>query len=77
MEYQLKCKESAYPCEVTIDEDNNRFTIRKADSSGEFFNSPEELVYWILENWDSSDFNDEGEFQEMVKEIQLYFPINN
>ena len=77
VEYHLNCKESAFGCEVTIDEENGRFTIRKADSSGEYFNSPEELIHWILQNWESSDFNDENEFKEMLTEILLYFPINS
>ncbi|MCA1029794.1 hypothetical protein LCL95_01955 [Bacillus timonensis] len=77
MEFSLRSKESAYPCEVTIDEDNGRYMIRKADSSGEVFNTPEELVTWILSNWDSEEFSDQDEFEMMIQEIQVYFPINN
>ncbi|MGG3466985.1 hypothetical protein ABES02_05505 [Neobacillus pocheonensis] len=75
MEFYLKSKDNAYPCEVTIDEDNGRYMIRKSDSSGEFFNSPEELVVWIRDNWKSEDFLDREEFESMLNEIKIYFPI--
>ena len=75
MEFYLKSKDNAYPCEVTIDEDNGRYMIRKSDSSGEFFNSPEELVVWIRDNWKSEDFLDREEFDSMLNEIKIYFPI--
>jgi len=75
MEFFLKAKDNAYPCVVTIDEDNGRYTIRKSDSSGEVFNTPKELVAWILGNWDSDDFLNKEEFEEMLEEIRIYFPI--
>ncbi|AST92685.1 hypothetical protein ACWE42_07875 [Sutcliffiella cohnii] len=73
MEYELRCKESAYPCEVTIDEDNWRFTVRKADTSGEYFNSPEELISWVESNWSTKDFHDEEQFLKMLQEIKSYY----
>lgn len=75
MEFFLKSKDNAYPCVVTIDEDNGRYTIRKSDSSGEVFNSPTELVGWILENWEADEFIDKEEFVTMLNEIKEYFPI--
>ena len=75
MEFFLKAKDNVYPCIVTIDEDNGRYMIRKSDSSGEVFNSPRELVSWILENWGADDFLDKVEFDSMLEEIQEYFPI--
>ena len=75
MEFFLKTKDNAYPCVVTIDEDNGRYTIRKSDSSGEVFNSPKDLVAWIMENWRSDDFLNNDEFEEMLEEIRIYFPI--
>ncbi|MEH7479839.1 hypothetical protein V7157_01785 [Neobacillus drentensis] len=75
MEFYLRSKDNAYPCVVTIDEDNGRYTIRKSDSSGEYFNSPKELVAWIMENWQSEDFLDRNEFESMLSEIKVYFPI--
>ncbi|RSD28967.1 hypothetical protein [Mesobacillus subterraneus] len=70
MEYLLKCRGSAFPCEVTIDEDNGRYMIKKADSSGEVFNSSTEVVHWILENWGIDDFYDQAQFEEMLRELQ-------
>ncbi len=75
MEFLLKTKDNAFPCEVTIDEDNGRYMIRKSDSSGEFFNSPKELVGWIMENWDSEDFIDKEQFEGMLKEIRVFLTI--
>lgn len=77
MEYFLNSKDGAYPCEVTIDEDNGRFMVKKADSSGEFFNTPKELVQWIMENWNRDQFYDKYLFEKMVKEIQVYLPFAN
>ncbi|WP_108671013.1 hypothetical protein [Peribacillus acanthi] len=77
MEFSLKSKDNVYPCEVTIDEDNGRYMIRKTDSTGAVFNSPEELVVWILENWESSDFESEQDFDIMLKEIEVYLQINH
>jgi hypothetical protein len=75
LEFYLKSKDNAYPCIVTIDEDNGRYTIRKSDSSGEYFNSPKELVAWIMENWHSEDFLDRQEYESMLSEISVYFPL--
>ncbi len=75
MEFSLMSKECALPCEVTIDEDNGRYMIRKADSSGEVFNSPEELVQWVLTNWHSDEFVDKRQFERMINEIQAFFPL--
>jgi hypothetical protein len=75
MEFLLKTKDNAFPCEVTIDEDNGRYMIRKSDSSGEFFNSPKELVGWIMENWESEDFIEKEQFEDMLKEIRVFLTI--
>jgi hypothetical protein len=75
LEFYLKSKDNAYPCIVTIDEDNGRYTIRKSDSSGEYFNSPKELVAWIMENWHPEDFLDRQEYESMLCEISVYFPL--
>lgn len=72
MEFMLSCKGSALPCEVIIDDDNGRYLVRKADSSGEFFNDPAELVKWVLKNWDSEQFNDEQQFGKMIEAIKSY-----
>ena len=36
MEFSLSSYDGALPVEVTIDDDNGRYTIRKSDRSGEF-----------------------------------------
>lgn len=74
MEFLLKTRDNVYPCEVTIDDDNGRYMIRKSDSSGEVFNSPIELAVWINENWHSDDFIDREQFEVLKKEIQHYLP---
>lgn len=76
MEFYLHAKDNAYPCVVTIDEDNGRYMIRKSDSSGEVFNSPKELISWIHTNWEADDFLDKVEFESMLQDIQSYFPIS-
>lgn len=70
MEISLSCKDSALPCEVTIDLDNNRYMLRKADTSGEFFNTPEALLEWIKENWSASDFHDPNEYDNLINQLQ-------
>jgi hypothetical protein len=70
VEYLLKCRGNAFPCEVTIDEDNGRYMIKKADSSGEVFNSSTEAVHWILDNWEIDDFYDQAQYEQMLRELQ-------
>ena len=43
MEFSLSSFDGALPVEVTIDEDNGRYMIRKSDRSGEYFNSPNRI----------------------------------
>lgn len=74
MEFSLKCKASMFPCEVTIDEDNGRYMLRKADSSGEYFNSPQELAHWVFTNWSSEDFDEIDSFHKMMKILEGYLP---
>jgi hypothetical protein len=72
MEFSLSSFDGALPVEVTIDEDNGRFMIRKSDSSGEFFNSPGELIDWVKSNLRQEDFCDSGEFQGMLDLLERY-----
>ncbi len=72
LEFNLKGKDGAFPCEVTLDEDNGRYMLRKADTSGEYFNEPQQLVQWIEENWTVNDFKDPEEFNKMIREIRKY-----
>ncbi|MYL35578.1 hypothetical protein GLW05_18535 [Pontibacillus yanchengensis] len=70
MEYQLYGKSGAYPCVVTIDPDNGRYMIRKEDTSGEVFNSKEELVKWIHDYWKIEQFVDPKAFTTMMDELE-------
>ena len=72
MEFLLSSYDGALPVEVTIDEDNGRFMIKKSDSSGEFFNSPGELIDWVKLNLRADDFCDSGEFQGMLELLEKY-----
>ncbi|MCM3766135.1 hypothetical protein [Neobacillus niacini] len=70
MEFYLNCYDSALPCEVTIDEDNGRYMLRKSDSSGEFFNNPTELIEWIKRNWTGDEFIHPDEFRKMISFLE-------
>jgi hypothetical protein len=72
MEFSLSSYDGALPVEVTIDEDNGRFMIRKSDTSGEFFNSPAELINWVKLNFKAEDFCDHQEFQGMLDTLEKY-----
>ncbi|PTQ57662.1 MAG: hypothetical protein BSOLF_1206 [Candidatus Carbobacillus altaicus] len=72
MEFALRSRHGAYPVEVTIDEDNYRFTVRNVDRTGAFFNSPDELVSWIVHNWQKEDFENPGDFEAMLSAIGSY-----
>lgn len=72
MEFILKSYDSAFPCEVTLDEDNGRYMLRKSDSSGEFFNSPIELITWIKNNWSEKEFIYPEEYKKMMNLLDMY-----
>ncbi|MED3553513.1 hypothetical protein [Cytobacillus praedii] len=72
MEFSLCSLDCALPVEVTLDEDNGRYMIRKSDSSGEFFNTPHELILWIKSNFSPEEFCDPNEFQVMVNALTDY-----
>lgn len=70
MEYEIKNIEGAIPCLVVADPDNGRFMIREADTSGEVFNSPREMLFWIYENWNEQDFEDKALFKRILLSLQ-------
>ncbi|RBP05993.1 hypothetical protein [Rossellomorea aquimaris] len=72
MEFEIMTKESEIPCLVVADEDNGRYLIRKADTSGEVFNSQEELVRWIEENWSKEQVVNSYEFVKMLEMLRMY-----
>ncbi|WP_201714816.1 hypothetical protein [Rossellomorea arthrocnemi] len=72
MEFEILTVESEIPCLVVADEDNGRFMIRKADTSGEVFNSQEELVNWIDENWSQEKIVNTYDFVKMLEMLRVY-----
>jgi hypothetical protein len=72
MEFEIMTKESEIPCLVVADEDNGRYLIRKADTSGEVFNSQEELVRWIEANWSKEQVVNTYDFVKMLDMLRMY-----
>ncbi|MCA0150107.1 hypothetical protein CN378_07230 [Bacillus sp. AFS015802] len=72
MEFEIMTVESEIPCLVVADEDNGRFMIRKADTSGEVFNSQEELVHWIEANWSKEKVVNTYDFVKMLEMLRVY-----
>ncbi|MCA1064237.1 hypothetical protein QTG56_03350 [Rossellomorea sp. AcN35-11] len=72
MEFEIMTIESEIPCLVVADEDNGRFMIRKADTSGEVFNSQEELVKWIEANWSQEKVVNTYDFVKMLEMLRVY-----
>ncbi|MGG4166664.1 hypothetical protein ABEW00_04160 [Rossellomorea vietnamensis] len=72
MEFEIMTVESEIPCLVVADEDNGRFMIRKADTSGEVFNSQEELVNWIEANWSREKVVNTYDFVKMLEMLKVY-----
>ncbi|MBN8192307.1 hypothetical protein JI667_09110 [Bacillus sp. NTK074B] len=72
MEFEIRTVESEIPCLVVADEDNGRFMIRKADTSGEVFNSQEELVNWIEANWSKEKVVNTYDFVKMLEMLRVY-----
>lgn len=70
MEFTLSSKHSRIPCEVTMDADNGRYMLRKADTSGEVFNEPNELLNWVENNWNENDFTNPQEFKTMLEQMR-------
>ncbi|MBS4190919.1 hypothetical protein KHA94_12075 [Bacillus sp. FJAT-49705] len=77
MEFSLCSLDCALPVEVILDEDNGRYMIRKSDSSGEFFNTPYELIQWVNNNFRAEEFCDPSEFQLMIKKLSDYLTNQN
>lgn len=72
MEFLLNSFDGALPVEVTIDEDNGRYMIRKSDTSGEFFNSPMEMIKWMRANLHADDFCIPAEFKQMMESLAQF-----
>lgn len=72
MEFFLSSFDGALPVEVTLDDDNGRYTIRKSDTSGEFFNSSNELIEWIKSNFQEHEFCHPHEYRGMLAKLAEY-----
>jgi hypothetical protein len=72
MEFSLFSFDGALPVEVTIDDDNGRYMIRKSDSSGEFFNTAGELIQWVKNHFREDDFCHPQDFQGMLEKLTDY-----
>ncbi|PLT28737.1 hypothetical protein [Peribacillus deserti] len=72
MEFSLCAFDCAIPIEVTLDEDNGRYMVRKSDTSGEFFNTAVELIDWIRQNFSEEQFCTPDEFHGMLKQLNEY-----
>ncbi len=72
MEFSLSSFDGALPVEVTIDDDNGRYTIRKSDRSGEYFNSSIELIAWVKSHFQEEEFCHPHEFRGMLKKMAEY-----
>ena len=66
MEFIIKAKDSAIPCAVTIDEDNGKYMLRKADTSGEVFQDKNQLIKWIETEWNPNLFEDEEAYSDLL-----------
>ncbi|PLS16261.1 hypothetical protein CVD28_17440 [Bacillus sp. M6-12] len=76
MEFLLCSTDCALPVEITVDDDNGRYMIRKSDTSGEYFNSPGELITWVKQNFFVEQFCTPLEFYDMIKTLTEY-EMNN
>ncbi|WP_440446413.1 hypothetical protein [Neobacillus bataviensis] len=72
MEFLLCSFDGALPVEVTIDDDNGRYTIRKSDRSGEYFNSSKELIAWVKAHFREEEFCHPHEFRGMLAKMTEY-----
>ncbi|MGD6857313.1 hypothetical protein [Bacillus infantis] len=70
MEFSLCSFDSRLPVEVTADEDNGRYMIRKADTSGEVFNNSADLLQWVKNNFREEDFCDPSQFRSMLEQLE-------
>jgi hypothetical protein len=46
--------------------------IRKSDTSGEYFNSADELIEWVKANFTAEEFCDPREYHGMIQKLTDY-----
>jgi hypothetical protein len=69
MDYELRAVDSEIPVVVTIDPDNGVYTIRKSDTSGEVFNTAEELLSWYKTSMGPENFVSQTDYGEGLQWI--------
>jgi hypothetical protein len=72
VEFSLNSFDGALPVEVILDEDNGRYMIRKSDTSGEYFNTPMELIEWVRVHFSEEEFCHPQEFRGMLEKFNEY-----
>ncbi|WP_108671210.1 hypothetical protein [Peribacillus acanthi] len=72
MEISLCSVNCALPIEITIDEDNGRYMIRKSDTSGEYFNTATELISWIRQNMKEEEFCTKEDYLFLLIKLSQY-----
>lgn len=77
MEFSLDSYECVLPVEITIDDDNGRYMVRKSDTSGVFFNSPSELISWIRDHLKEDEFLKPDAFRHMLGKLTEYEKSEN
>lgn len=75
MERELMSHLSWIPCEIVSDEDNNRFWVRNADTTGQFFSSTEELVTYIEKAWNKELFQDPDAYDLLLTDLRSSIPF--
>ncbi|SDM55572.1 hypothetical protein SAMN04488137_0733 [Fictibacillus solisalsi] len=70
MEYSLYKKDGAFPCDVTIDVDNNIYTVRDSDTTGQIFQSAPEVASWIKQNWAPDQFEKPDDYYDLVNTLE-------
>ncbi|RIW28492.1 hypothetical protein D3H55_21630 [Bacillus salacetis] len=64
MDFELEALDSESPVVVTIDPENGIYTIRKSDTSGEVFNTAEELHAWYKTHLNPMLFSSQTEYAQ-------------
>jgi hypothetical protein len=70
MDCELRSVDSVLPVVITIDPDNGIYTIRKSDTSGEVFNTAEELYAWYQTNMQPEKFTSKKDYDAGLEWIK-------
>ncbi|WP_421379034.1 hypothetical protein ACOJQI_14425 [Bacillus salacetis] len=70
MDFELRAIDSEIPVVVTIDPDNGIYTIRNSDTSGEVFNTADELLSWYKTSMGPENFISSSDYEEGLQWIK-------